>query len=457
MKIEINKFVAAMSQATDYVEAEILNVPPYHEKRVALLAGRMAEHMGMDEETVYALMMAGTLHDCALADYLEDEFTEDGSTAEGEINFAAHCITGEKVAKRFPFYQTVEGAILHHHDRADGGGAMGKTAAETPIYGQLLHTADNIDVFFSPYSMDEQKYREMREWVKQEQDTRFSKECCEVFLEAIDYPFLEGITGENCVQVLDRLLPSMPMDVPLSTLREMSEFFGHVTDYKSHFTWHHSQGVAEKAEKMGQFYGYDKEQCDKLYIAGSLHDIGKLLIPNDILEKPDKLTSEEYKTIQNHAIGTWKLLKPIGGMEDITRWAALHHEKLDGSGYPFGLTEADLSKPERLMACLDIYQALTEVRPYKAGMTHEEAMQILERMGKEGQLDPEIIKEIDQCFSSALDSGSIPKEEKTEATHYTGETWRCPVCGYVYEGSLPDDFICPQCEQPRSVFEQIQK
>ena len=107
------------------------------------------------------------------------------------------------------------------------------------------------------------------------------------------------------------------------------------------------------------------------------------------------------------------------------------------------------------MACLDIYQALTEVRPYKAGMPHEDAIQILEKMGQDGQLDREIIEDIHHCFSGRLESAPVHKEEKTEETQFAGETWRCPVCGFLYEGSLPDDFICPQCEQPRSVFEQV--
>lgn len=78
------------------------------------------------------------------------------------------------------------------------------------------------------------------------------------------------------------------------------------------------------------------------------------------------------------------MLRNISGLEDITRWAALHHEKLDGSGYPFGLTAELLEKNARLMACLDIYQALVEDRPYKAGMSHNAAMAILKKMGGDG-------------------------------------------------------------------------
>lgn len=157
-------------------------------------------------------------------------------------------------------------------------------------------------------------------------------------------------------------------------------------------------GIAQKAEEMGRYYKLSEEECDKLFVAGALHDIGKLITDNVILDKPGKLTPEEYKEIQYHAMGTWDMLKNIEGIEDITKWAAYHHEKLDGSGYPFELTGDKLDKNSRLMACLDIYQALVEDRPYKAGMPHEEAMGILRKMGDAGQLDNQIIDDIDSCF-----------------------------------------------------------
>lgn len=86
-------------------------------------------------------------------------------------------------------------------------------------------------------------------------------------------------------------------------------------------------------------------------------------------------------------------------MEDIRDWAALHHEKLDGTGYPFGKTGAELNRQERIMACIDIYQALTESRPYKAGMTHDEACAILENMVQKGWIDGGITEQIRKCFA----------------------------------------------------------
>ncbi len=462
MKLELTKFVTAISRATDIVEAEILHIPQYHEKRIAIIANAMGKTGGMDEDTVYALTMAGALHDCALSEYLNDEYP-DGEYQNEEINFADHCISGERMLKHFPFYRRVEGAVLHHHDRADGLGALGVKADETCVYGQILHIADQADAVFGLDTMDEEKYGRLIGWLNDERGAAFTDEMVDLFINAVPLELLESITDDGCVKILDNLVPSVYVNVPMCVMRELSTFFAHITDYKSHFTWRHSLGIAEKAQLMGKFYGYKREMQDKLYIAGALHDIGKLIISNDILEKPGRLTKEEYQEVQNHAMGTWKLLHDIGGIEDICRWASLHHEKLDGSGYPFGYKAEDLGKHERLFACLDIYQALVEERPYKKSMPHEEAMAILWKMGNEGQLDTEIIEDIDEChkkYRKAMERtgqkrrGTFIPQKEQEAV-YKSPAWKCPVCGYVYEGELPDDLICPFCEQPGTIFERI--
>ena len=452
MKIQLTKFIFALSSALDYVEIDIVKAARNHGKRVGVLSHLMAEAAGFDEEYVYALTQAAVLHDCALSEYLNDELSGENQTLD-EKNMAAHCITGEEMLLKLPVYaRRIPGAVLYHHDRADGKGALGKSAAETPIASQIIHTADAVDVAFELDVMTPEKYSAILEWVNTNRGTVFSDEMAELFLKAVNYPVLESITGEKVRQVIKSMLPEFDDEVSTSVLKEMSSFFARITDYKSHFTWRHSLGVAEKAEAMGRFWGYDDERCDKLYIAGGLHDIGKLFISNDILEKPAKLTSEEYKEIQNHAQGTWNMLHTIGGLEEISRWAALHHEKLDGSGYPFGYLADSLSRIERMMACIDIYQALVEERPYKQGLPHHEAMEILRKMGDAGQLDNAVLDDIDACFAPAAQK---EKAVELELPELKNGAWRCPVCGYIYEGDLPEDFICPQCEQPGSIFERV--
>lgn len=453
MQIELTKFLHSLTMALDYVELEIVKTARNHGKRVAVLTSLMAAEAGFSADDVFALTQAAVLHDCALAEYLNDELAGENKSLD-ERNMSEHCRRGEEMLLKLPVYDSIRGAVLYHHERVDGKGAFGKKAEETPLAAQLIHIADLADVTLSLDTMDPEKFARLSEWLAQNNGTAFSDFSGKCFRKIADYETLLSITGERCRARLVELLPEFTNEVSSEVLREMSSFFARITDYKSNFTWRHSLGIAEKAEVMGQYYGYDQECCDKLYIAGALHDIGKLLIENDILEKPGKLTNAEFQKIQNHAMGTWDILSNIGGLEEITRWAALHHEKMDGSGYPFGYTAEQLDKNERMMACLDIYQALREERPYKAGLSHREAMRILNKMGSEGQLDRDILRDISICFAEDEEPEAASAEHMPEKA-YHGEVWRCPVCGYVYEGKLPEEFICPQCEQPGSVFERI--
>lgn len=457
MDIALTKFISSLSVALDYVEGELLKTTPHHGKRVAVITNRIADYMGFDKNTLYSLTQAAVMHDCALSEYLKDEFSEKGPVME-ELNMKSHCVVGERMLLKLPFYKRIRSTVLYHHERADGKGAIGRPVEEVPITAQLIHISDMVDVNFSLYTMDKEKYSHIIEWIQKQAGIVFSKECAEAFLNSISYDFLSSITGSRCISMLDELLPDVSTEVSTKALKEMASVFADIIDYKSNFTWRHSLGIAEKAERMGHFYGYSEELCDKLFIAGALHDIGKLMVNNDILEKPGKLNSEEFKEIQNHAMGTYQLLHNISGLEDITRWASFHHERLDGSGYPFGLKSDDLGKNERLMACLDVYQALVEERPYKAGLSHQEAIAILRNMRDKGLLDGSIIEDINQCFTSY--AKDLPLEEiamdlhgMADNTSAGKEAWRCSICGFVYDRHLPADFMCPRCEQ--SAFEKI--
>lgn len=138
-----------------------------------------------------------------------------------------------------------------------------------------------------------------------------------------------------------------------------------------------------------------------------MHDIGKLVVSNSILEKPGNLTVNEFTEMKNHASATYYILNQIKEIPDIVEWAANHHEKLNGKGYPRELTEKELSFEDQLMACIDIYQALTEKRPYKDGMSHEKTISILLDMAEKGELNERIIHDIDTVIAKRKDVGEV--------------------------------------------------
>ena len=190
----------------------------------------------------------------------------------------------------------------------------------------------------------------------------------------------------------------------------LATLIAQIIDFKSHYTCKHSSGVAVNCRAMAKNYGFPPEKITKYYLAGALHDVGKLMISNSLLQKPGRLNDEEFNRMKKHAFYTHQILENIKNkdMIDIIKWASNHHEKLNGTGYPLGLTGDQLSMEERLMTCCDIYQALTEERAYKKGFPHEEAIRIMRDMGMKGELDLQIVQTMDGVFSKQNLDRSIP-------------------------------------------------
>ena len=198
------------------------------------------------------------------------------------------------------------------------------------------------------------------------------------------------------------MLPKVSTDMDFKQIRNISQIFSKIIDAKSPFTGSHSRGISEKTGFICQYYDFDEITYWKMRIAADLHDLGKLAVPNEILDKPAKLSRKEFRVIQSHPFYTRKVIGMIKGFEDITEWASNHHEKLDGSGYPYGIDRSRLDFNSRILACVDIYQALTEDRPYRKGMSHNKAIEIMDGMAVDGLIEETIVEDMDSIFRSML-------------------------------------------------------
>ena len=210
--------------------------------------------------------------------------------------------------------------------------------------------------------------------------------------------FWTNLKNDFIDTALKKEIPQYSLELTFEEIHSITNVLSKIIDSKSKYTQRHSQELSKKAAIMSDFYGFGQEDKMKLIIAADLHDIGKLAIPNDILDSPNKLTDEEFNIIKKHSYFTRIALREIKGFEDITEWASNHHEKLDGKGYPFGKIDKDLDFNSRLITCLDIYEALTEERPYRKGLSHEEAMDILNKIKDDRAVDANITKDIDYVF-----------------------------------------------------------
>ena len=135
-------------------------------------------------------------------------------------------------------------------------------------------------------------------------------------------------------------------------------------------------------------------------IAAYLHDLGKLAIPSEIIEKRDRLTPAEWGVMRTHAYYTYQILNPIEVLNLAASWSSLHQERLDGSGYPFHVGEDDLPLGARLMAVADVFTGITENRPYRKGMTREESLGVLHGMAAKGELDARLISLLETHYDA---------------------------------------------------------
>jgi putative nucleotidyltransferase with HDIG domain len=187
-----------------------------------------------------------------------------------------------------------------------------------------------------------------------------------------------GLANEDLIDKVVALEPEhRRIEATEDSIDNICVAFAEVIDAKSPFTYRHSSGVANAATEIAQWFGMDPRQIKLLRRAALLHDIGKLSVPNAILEKPGKLSSEEWGVVKNHPYYTLEILKRIPGFDRLSHDAAAHHEKLDGSGYWRGWGADQLSRYARILAVADIFDALHAKRPYRDSMPLEKVFAIL--------------------------------------------------------------------------------
>lgn len=400
MKFNLNNFLLAVSFALDYVERDIFGFVLNHGRRVAYTSLMIGKRLGLPEDDLADLVSLAILHDNGMGGYLVSSHVEHCPNPAQIEGVKEHCVIGEKNVSAYPFLRDEKNVILYHHERVDGSGIFHLKGSEIPLKSQIISLADHLDIMFNLSKIWGDGKDRGEQYVSQISGRRYSELLCDAFLLEINRVsyHLDQEDG-NIAGALEHFAPKKFIDVDYKKIREISKTFSMIIDSKSKFTSRHSHGLAQKAEKMADYYQYDDETTTKLCIAADLHDLGKLLIPNEILEADRKLTKSEFARIQSHVYYTRQALSKISGFEDITEWASNHHEKLNGTGYPYGLMAEDLDFNSRLLGCLDIYQALTEDRPYHKGKKHKEVMEIIDNMAQGGFLEPEIVNDIRQVFA----------------------------------------------------------
>ena len=192
---------------------------------------------------------------------------------------------------------------------------------------------------------------------------------------------------------LDHLQKDLSLEVEKKT-QENANLFLHVVealadaiDAKDAYTNGHSRRVAYYAREIAHRVGYSDKKEKNIYLMGLLHDIGKIGVPDAIINKPARLTDEEYNVIKTHSVMGAKILKNITEMPSLVTGARFHHERYDGKGYPDGLSKEDIPEEARIIAVADAYDAMSSRRSYRGIMAQATVRGEIEK-GKGTQFDP---------------------------------------------------------------------
>ncbi len=394
MKFNLNKLILSTSQALDKIENEIFGISTYHSKRISYISLFIAKELNLSEDEIFDVAIYALLHDIGLS----AAFFQLGSKEKVDIKFleriSLHCTIGEEYLYHMPFVGDHENIVKYHHEHYDGSGIFGLKGDQIPFMAQIINLADTIDMHFDLYN-NISIQKDIIKFV--ENNPLFNPIISEAFIKLANSKihFWIDLQNSNIDKAINRYMPIKIIETSYDEILKYTQIISKVTDTKSSVTRNHSTCVESISKRMAQFYKFDLEKLNKFSIASTLHDIGKLAIPNSILEKESGLSDRERTIMNEHIYYTYIFLEDIDHFDDIRRWASQHHEKLDGSGYPFGLKADEIDFESRLLACIDIYQALREVRSYKDAFSHEKAISILKDEAQKGLIDSEIVKDID--------------------------------------------------------------
>jgi len=403
LAIDLRQLVITIAHTVDLVGVDDV----LHGRRVGMLARELAIFMGWPEAEQQLLYDAGLLHDCGVSSTrVHHRLVVDLEWSGAD----EHCVAGYELLADFAPLAHLAPIIRYHHSRwewLEEKALPGNTAR----LANLIFLADRVDVLAAPYHADQTVLShadEIRSRLAAERGRLFSPELVAAFEKFSAGEAFWLALQPDWVQQYQREMESHGVlhSINWCEFKQCAEIFARIIDAKSPYTQRHSRGVSRLARHLAERLGLDAVTCEKIEVAGLLHDIGKLQIPDEIIEGPNALTPHEFDIMKSHSYGTLQVLKRLPAVEEIAQWAAFHHETTDGHGYPFHVGGSALPLEARIINVADIFQALAQERPYRKPMAPDEIMAILQERADLGRADPLVVAEVaadlENCHRMAL-------------------------------------------------------
>lgn len=404
--INLHEAVYSLSDALDLVGITHI----HHGKHVAYMSVECGKILGWTGARLDDLFQAAILHDCGVSRtavhkrLAQFEWEKDNNHSDLGADLLSTC---SLLAHLAPI-------VRYHHTHWD---VLEKMALppEVKLSANCIYLVDRVDVLSLGYMVDQSSLLLSTEAIRQKildkRGSWFSPELVDAFM-AISQSEAFWLSLENDYvhgHVSHWLTETRTQAMSFQELRSIFYIFSHIVDAKSPYTKAHSDGVARLSRFIGELFALSEASCDMLELAGLLHDLGKLRQPDELLDKPSELTAAESASMHRHSFDTYTILKNIHGLETIAEWAAQHHERVDGTGYPYHVGGKSISLEARIVAVADVFQALAQKRPYRDSLPLLEVIAILENMVVEGKLDQGVVFQVRQnmhkCWQAAVGTG----------------------------------------------------
>lgn len=382
IKVPQTDLILALSESLDLISSSIVG----HHVRVAFIALNLGIKLGMKRKDIQDLIYAALLHDAGALS-LKDRL----DSLEFDLKDPHfHSVVGYNLTKIYKPFDKISNIIRFHHVRWDEFDNFKEKNIEIPLSSQIIYLVDRVDVLMKW----ERKPYDQIDYIINQINKEKGKKFNPIIVDAFSEPgqiknILQRLDSENILHVFNSWLEGRLLDI--DELLDIAKIFERIIDFRSRFTATHSSGVAYAASKLAEFSKMKDTEIKMMKVAGNLHDLGKLAVPKELLEKPANLSRNEFKIVKKHVYYTYTILKKIRGIGEIYEWAGLHHERLNGKGYPFKRTALELSFGSRIMAVSDIFTAISEDRPYRKGMNKKKALKVLDGMARRNEIDGDIL------------------------------------------------------------------
>ncbi len=356
-----------------------------HQKRVALVAANLVDALGLGKIDIARAVMASLLL---------------GVGALSQTSRVQRAVVGARFLEISPLTRDLAPLVGASRDTRPAIERRLGISLGDALIAQSIHLAGFLDERIDPevfvLAQASQRREEAAEFARGQLDPRLA-DAFERVARADSF-WLDASDFDIDSRVRARLFHVAGAHADLDALHDFGRLYSILVDSRSPYTATHSWGVAAVANFLASCGGFDGAAAQQIEIAAQLHDIGKLVVPSRIIEKAGGLTAEEFGIIRGHAYFTGTLLESVPGLERIAEWARGHHERLNGTGYPMGIAGASLARETRVIAVADQFVALTEDRPYRAGISGERAIEILNESAERGAIDREIVAIIHDKF-----------------------------------------------------------